>query len=179
MQTDGQGQAGPVAIVDYDARWPGMFQEEKQRIRAAVGRRFPVIEHIGSTAVPGLGAKPIIDIMPAIRSLKIGAECIELLGGIGYEYVPEFESVLPERRFLIKASAGDCGYHLHVVEASSGFWERLLLFRDFLRAHPEVARQYHELKRRLAVEYAADREGYTEAKTPFIESAVARARASR
>jgi len=170
--------AQPVIIVDYDAGWPRRYEEERARILGAIGRWLVAIEHIGSTAVPGLGAKPIIDIMPAIGSLADAPQCVEPLRVIGYEYVPEFESVLPERRYFRKGSPED-HYHLHMVEQTSGFWERHLLFRDTLRARPETAREYERLKRELAARFGSDREGYTDAKTEFIESAIAKARAAR
>ena len=154
------------------------YEAEKARILAAIGRWLVAIEHVGSTAVPGLGAKPIIDITAAIRSLSDTPQCVEPLRAIGYEYVPEFEADLPERRYFRKGPPED-HYHLHMVEQTSEFWARHLLFRDTLRAHPEVAREYERLKRELAARFGSDREGYTDAKTEFIESTIAKARGDK
>ncbi len=165
-----------VVVVDYDPRWPSQYEEEKDRILGAIGDVTVAIEHIGSTAVPGLGAKPIIDIMVAVSRLGDAERCIEPLQEIGYEYVPEYNDVIPERRYFHKGPPGARTYHLHMVELTSGFWERHLLFRDFLRTHPEEARRYHQLKKELAAKFGSDRDGYTEAKTSFIESVIAKSR---
>ena len=169
----------PVEIVDYDPQWPVLYEEEKSRILNVIGRRIVAIEHIGSTAVPGLAAKPIIDIIVAVRHLIDAGECIEPLQSIGYEYVPEFEVEIPERRFFRKGPPEARTHHIHMIELTSEFWERHLLFRDYLRSHPDVAQQYYQLKKELAARYGSDREAYAGAKTPFIESIVAKSRATR
>jgi GrpB-like predicted nucleotidyltransferase (UPF0157 family) len=166
-----------IIIVEYDARWPGLFAQERDLILSRIGRDAVAIEHIGSTAVPGLGAKPIIDIMIAVRRLADAERCIKPLAAIHYEYVPGHEAVTPERRYFHKGtSRGRRTHHLHMVERDSDFWRRHLLFRDFLRAHPAEAQQYYRLKRELAQHCGADREAYTEAKTSFIKACVERAR---
>ncbi len=170
----------PITIADFDARWPVLYKEERSRIVAAIGPWVADIQHVGSTAVPGLGAKPIIDIMIGLRSLDHARHCIAPLEAIGYQYIPEYEDELPERRYFRRpgggAYRGRGTHHLHMVETSSEFWERHLLFRDYLRDHAEVARAYEALKRRLAAHYGADHEGYTEAKTGFITDIEAKAR---
>lgn len=166
----------PVEIVEYDPQWPVLYEEEKGRILGVIGHKIVAIEHIGSTAVRGLAAKPIIDIMVAVRRLADAGECIEPLQSIGYEYVPEFEAEMPERRFFRKGPPEARTHHIHMIELTSDFWERHLLFRDFLRAHPEAAQQYYQLKKELAARYGSDREAYAEAKTLFIESIVAKSR---
>jgi len=167
-----------VLLVDYDARWPVIFEKEKARIMEMIGDKVVAIEHVGSTAVPDLGAKPIIDMMIAVNHLSDAAECIEPLTSIGYEYVPEYEVSRPERRYFRKGphDASNRHFHLHMVERTSDFWERHILFRDYLRTHPEVAQEYCGLKKQLAEKHGLDREAYTEAKTSFIDSVVARAR---
>ncbi len=165
----------PVVIVDYDPQWPILYEEEKGRILEAIGRVIVAIEHVGSTAVPGLGAKPIIDIMVGVGHLADAERCIEPLQAIGYGYVPEHEVSMPQRRYFQKGPP-DAHRHLHMVELASEFWQRHLLFRDFLRDHPQVAQEYDRLKRELAARYGSDRAGYTEAKTSFIRSVEARAR---
>lgn len=169
----------PVVIVDYDPQWPALYAEEKRRILTVIGDAVIAIEHIGSTAVPGLGAKPIIDIMAAVRRLPDAEQCVEPLRTIGFEYVPEYNDVIPERRYFHKGPAEARTHHLHMVELTSDFWEKHLLFRDLLRTHPEEARRYCQLKKELATKLGSAREAYTEAKTSFIESAMAKARDSR
>jgi GrpB-like predicted nucleotidyltransferase (UPF0157 family)/predicted RNA-binding protein associated with RNAse of E/G family len=169
-----------VRIVNYDPRWPMLYAREKDRILRAVADKVAAIEHVGSTAVPGLAAKPIIDIMVAVRKLSDVNECIGPLRSIGYEYVPEYEKELPQRRYFRRGPEGirNRHFHMHVVEHDGDFWKQHLLFRDYLRSHPDAAKQYCGLKRELAAKHASDREAYTEAKTSFIESVLERACAS-
>jgi len=113
--------------------------------------------------------------MIGVDTLCIADECIKPLESIGYRYVPEFEASIPERRFLWRGTQAKRTHHIHMVEVSSGFWERHLLFRDFLRTHIEEAQNYYRLKVEHAVRYGTDREGYNNAKTAFIETVVDRA----
>ena len=180
---EGSGRIGmeaPVKVVDYDQNWPLLFEGEKARILSVIAKKVVAVEHIGSTAVPDLGAKPIIDIMVGICHLSDAQDCIEPLEAIGYEYAPEYENSIPERRYFRKGPSNvpNKHYHLHMVEYSGDFWRRHLLFRDYLRAHPHVAKEYYRLKKELAAKYRSDREAYTEAKTLFIESIVAKASGS-
>ena len=117
--------------------------------------------------------------MVAVNRLSDAEKCIEPLESIGYEYVPEYNDIIPERRYFHKGPPGAHTHHLHMVELTSDFWERHLLFRDFLRAHPEEAQQYYQMKKELAAKSGSDRDAYTDAKTSFIESVVAKARAEK
>lgn len=169
----GRARAGPpvaVRIVEYDLSWPAVYEDEKKRILAACREWLVGIEHIGSTSVPGLVAKPVIDVMAAIATLDDASSILEPLTDLGYDYVPEYEVELPERRYFRKGRRGSNGdkYHLHVVEPDGRFWRRHLAFRDYLRAHPEAAREYAQLKRRLAGEHGTDMDAYTDAKTQFV-----------
>jgi len=170
----------PVKVVDYDPNWPLIFEREKAKILSVIAKKVVAIEHVGSTAVPGLGAKPIIDIMVGMRHLSDAQGCIGPLETIGYEYVPEYQVSIPERRYFRKGPSNvpNKHYHLHMVEYDSDFWRRHLLFRDYLRAHPRTAKEYHRLKKELAAKYRFNRDAYTEAKTLFIESIVAKASGS-
>ena len=172
----------PVIIVEYDPQWPILYEEEKLRILEAVGHKVLAIEHIGSTAVPGLGAKPIIDIMAGVRKAADAEECLPLLRNIGYtDVTPQPEE--PDWHYCLgkgpHTGPYTAAYHLHLVKFMSEHWKKHLLFRDFLRTHPELAQQYYELKKKLAAKHGSDRNAYTEAKTPFIESLVAQARQQR
>lgn len=162
----------PIVIADYDPRWAAMYAEESARVQSVIGEWLLGIEHVGSTSVPGLAAKPVVDIMPGLRSLDDSPHIVEPLQKLGYQYFPEHEDVMPERRyFALPAGAEHRGrrrFHLHIVETKSAFWRRHLAFRNYLRAHPETAEEYAALKRRLAAEYGSDRVGYTEAKSEFI-----------
>jgi GrpB-like predicted nucleotidyltransferase (UPF0157 family) len=131
---------------------------------------------LGSTAVPGLAAKPVIDIMVGVKSLDDSPILVERLVGIGYEYVPEFEKILPFRRYFRKMREGRRTHQVHLVERSNAeWWDRHLLFRDYLRANPEIAREYAHLKYELSDRLGEDREAYTDAKTEFISEIVRRA----
>ena len=170
--------AQPIVIVDYDPEWPALYQREKARILDAIGDRTIAIEHIGSTAVPGLAAKPIIDILVAVPSMPDSLDCVAPIKRLGYEYFfyPEF----PERCVFMDGSVGQAPHHLHMTVFESDFWVEKLLFRDMLRRHRDLAEEYARLKRRWAAQFGADREkylAYTEAKSPFIESVLARAAA--
>jgi GrpB-like predicted nucleotidyltransferase (UPF0157 family) len=183
----------PIVIAGYDPRWPEIYERERDLILHTCGRdAFVRIEHVGSTSVPGLAAKPIIDMMPGLRSLDDAPPLIPLLAIIGYKYVPEFEHDtasgpgMPFRRYFRKDVDGERAFHLHMVEVGSEFWIDQLLFRDYLRAHPEAADEYARLKRQIAARYNATltvtseiNRGYTDYKTDFIESVKATARAER
>lgn len=166
----------PIEVVPYDDRWPGLFEVEKRRIEAALGPRAVAVEHVGSTAVPGLAAKPVIDIMVGVRSLSDSPSLVERLEGVGYEYVPELEEVMPFRRYFRRLTDGRRTHQIHLVEIGQGFWDDHLLFRGYLRAHPEASHEYARLKLGLAERFRDDREAYTEAKTDFISGILRRAR---
>ncbi len=166
----------PVIIVDYDPAWPHIFEAEKTRILEAIGPHILAIEHIGSTSVPGLAAKPIIDILIGLRSLGDSADVATRLEAIGYEYDPSHEDEFPERRHFGRGRTPAQVYHLHAVEVTTEFWKRHVLFRDYLRTHPEAAAEYGRLKKDLAARYGRDRDGYTDAKGPFIREIEERAR---
>jgi GrpB-like predicted nucleotidyltransferase (UPF0157 family) len=166
-----------VEIVDYDPRWPSMFEEEAKRLRAALDpSSIAGLEHFGSTAIPGLSAKPIIDILIAVRSLADAqATFVEALRNLDYVYWAE--NPKKDRMFFVKGMppfGSKRSHHVHVTEAHGKMWQRLA-FRDYLRAHREEARIYEQLKRRLATEYQTDREAYTDAKSAYVESVMRKA----
>jgi GrpB-like predicted nucleotidyltransferase (UPF0157 family) len=157
---------GPVTIVEPNPDWPAMYERERRRIAGATGDWLVDIQHVGSTSVPGLGAKPVIDIMAGVRNLDDVTNIVEPLRRIGYEYVPPDVDDIPERRYFRRGWPRS--HHLHVTEANSDFFRQHIAFRDYLRAHPDAARDYEKLKRRLAAEFGDDRLGYVNAKTEFI-----------
>lgn len=162
----------PVIIVPYDPNWNELYQSERDVIVDSIGKYIRNIEHIGSTSVEGLAAKPIIDIMIGIESLSDATYCITPLQQLGYEYVPEFESELPMRRYFRKSSNGVRTHHIHMVERTSDFWQRHIAFRDILRENQLVREEYEALKYRLSEVHRNNREAYTDAKTDFIEAAL-------
>jgi GrpB-like predicted nucleotidyltransferase (UPF0157 family) len=167
----------PITISEYNPDWPVMFARESERIRAALEQRLVGIEHIGSTAVSGLAAKPIIDILAGVPDMRWADECVFRLEAIGYTYFPFPQ--FPERRFLADGSIGSARHHVHLTTLGSGFWEEKLLFRDWLRASEANAARYLVLKKRLAAEFGQDRERYeeyTDGKSGFILSALHEAR---
>ena len=166
----------PVRIVDYDPSWPAGFEAERKMLVPVFAGAAVTIEHVGSTAVPGLAAKPILDLLIGAASLEVFEARVPKLAELGYGYVAEFEAALPRRRYFEKPAESGRTHHLHCVEEGGEFWRDHLLFRDFLRSHPEVAVEYAKLKRDLARQYGRDREGYSDAKTAFIESVKARGR---
>jgi GrpB-like predicted nucleotidyltransferase (UPF0157 family) len=156
----------PVVIADYDPHWPEMYEEERARIIDAIGTWLVDIQHVGSTSVPGMAAKPVVDIMPGVRTLDDDREFIGPMEALGYNFLPVDEDDIPERRYFRR---GDPRlFHVHIAEIGGEFWNKHLAFRDYLRAHPDTAAEYATLKRRLAAEYGSDRLGYTNAKSEFI-----------
>ncbi|HEX6708696.1 MAG TPA: GrpB family protein [Rubrobacter sp.] len=165
-----------VILAEYDPGWPALFEAEKERIMDAIGPQALAIEHVGSTAIPGMPAKPVIDVMAGTRNVAETADaCTAPLQNIGYEYIPK-PALLDRRFFRRGAWLLECMYHLHMVELGGDTWYRYTLFRDALRADPDVARGYQELKQQLAAEYRFDRATYTAAKNSFVEGVVDEAR---
>ncbi len=154
---------GRVELVVYDPAWPALYETERERLEPLLPGSLE-IHHIGSTAVPGLLAKPIIDIVALVDDLDAP---IAALIGSGYQYARAFNATLSHRRFLCYPTASHRTHHLHLVDDRSEL-ERRLYFRDRLRADPALAAEYVALKRTLAARYPEDREAYTEAKAPFI-----------
>jgi GrpB-like predicted nucleotidyltransferase (UPF0157 family) len=162
---------GTVSVVAYDARWPALFQAEADRLAAAAarGRLAPLVfEHIGSTAVPGLAAKPILDFM---AGHALGADpqpYVAVLVAAGYEL--RGERGIPERQLLVLGPEAVRTHHLNLVAIDGAFWRQHLAFRECLRAQPDLSVVYAGLKRELAARHAADRGAYTAGKISFIVS---------
>ena len=158
-----------LIIVDYDPTWPELFQQEKARLLAAIGDHIETIEHIGSTSVPGLAAKPVIDIMIGVRDLaKVEQPCIAAIVDLGYEYVPDYEDEMPDRRYFRKSDAsGMRTHHLHLWPVDHPDYERHLVFRDYLRTHPDEAAAYEAVKRDLITQHD-DGNDYAGAKSVFV-----------
>lgn len=169
----------PVVITQYDPEWVNLFSKEKQLIEQLFKNESLQIEHVGSTAVPGLAAKPIVDIMIGVKDIKAGKTLVKPLQDVGYHYVPELEKDMPERLFLFRGSSAGHSHHIHITEPTSDFWIDHILFRDYLCQYPEVAQAYGNLKIKLAQQHRTDRVAYGHAKTDFIEDVLTKARAEQ
>jgi GrpB-like predicted nucleotidyltransferase (UPF0157 family)/GNAT superfamily N-acetyltransferase len=164
-----------VRLVPYTAEWKRLFEEEKARLQAAIGPYVLDIQHVGSTSIPGMVAKPIIDIGISVTSFEGARICIQPVEQLGYEYRGEFG--IPLRHYFVKGDPRT--HHLHMHELGSPDWENQVLFRDYLIQHPALADEYAALKVDLAQRYPADREAYLEAKAPFIQRVMGMARSAR
>jgi len=160
-----------VRIVPYDARWPQSFAEERDALQAKIGSWITGgIHHVGSTAVPGMSAKPVVDILAGVEDLDISKSCFEALAALDYLYAPYRRD---EMHWFCKPHPSRRTHHLHLVPTGSGRFADELRFRDRLRVDPETAAAYTELKLDLANRFRDDREAYTEAKADFIRNALA------
>ena len=163
----------PIEVAPYDARWPAAFEQERALLAEALGPWLAgPPEHIGSTAVPGLAAKPVIDIMAPVHTLAASRPAIEAARELGYVHYPYKPDVM---HWFCKPSAAHRTHHLHLVPLGSPLWRERLAFRDALRADPELRASYQALKLDLAQRHRLVREAYTDAKTPFIEEVLRQA----
>lgn len=162
-----------VEIVPYDPRWPVEYGVERDRLLRMFPAAFSGIEHVGSTAVPGLAAKPIIDLIVAVPSMEVADVVMHSLVDIGYLFSADFNIKLGDSRWMMKHSNGRRTHHLHMVLPGSSNWLDKIRFRDLLRADAGLAAKYLSLKKDLAQRYSQDREAYTEAKADFVRNALA------
>ena len=160
-----------LAVVPYDPAWPRLYAEEAARIHSAFGENVVELEHIGSTAVPDVAAKPVLDICVGLRSLELARPQLEAMERLGYEYIGEYG--IPGRLFFRKGGV-ERTHHVHAVQWGSEQWHRHRAFRDYLCAHPDEARRYGEHKLRVAAE-AASSDDYWERKQPYVDALFARA----
>ena len=164
--------ARPVVVVEYDARWPAQFEELRARVWPAVADFAATVEHVGSTSVPGLAAKPIIDMTVVVARHSDVARTIERLATIGYRHIGDLGI---EGREAFDESAGLPRHNLYVCrEGTIGIVNQIAV-RDYLRGHPDAARRYGELKKRLAAEFPNDIDRYVFGKTDFVLDVLRRA----
>ena len=166
-----------IVVVEYDPRWPGLFETERERLVSLLGDRLVDIQHIGSTAIPGLAAKPVIDIAVGLQELPTAENCLPILENAGYAYEPELEVALPDRRFLWRVDPTGQRYHLHLAGIHSRLRSAPIVFRDYVRWHPEAASEYGQLKERLASECGSDVGAYIDGKAGFVDKILGRANA--
>ena len=157
-----------IHLEPYDPNWVAKFESEKQLVTNVLGSWIKDgVHHVGSTAVSGLVAKPIVDIMVGVENLEKAKECIPLLENFQYHYFP----YKPDQMlWFCKPSPEHREFHLYLIEPTHPEWTARLAFRDYLRNHSDIAQEYVLLKTQLAQKFIDDREAYTQGKTEFIRS---------
>lgn len=165
-----------IKLVEYDPSWPEKFQREKQKIMEAIGQHVLAIEHVGSTAIPFIVAKPVIDIQIGVKTLRDAVPCIPKLEKLGYEYLSSIESLIPNRRLFSKRSGGKKEFYIHMWQYQAEEWEEFLLFRDYLREHKETAKEYEFVKKHMAKRFPEEEVAYSIGKEGFIQVIIQRAK---
>lgn len=158
-----------VSVVEYRPAWQLMFEEESRKLQIVLGDIASKIEHIGSTAVEGLAAKPVIDIMIGLSDFSIADGLVPKIMSLNYEYFKQYEDEMPYRRYFAKNRNEIRTHQIHMVEIGSEFWKRHLFFRDYLRQHASAASDYAALKKELAEREWKHVNDYADAKTEFIK----------
>lgn len=161
-------ERGTVELESHRAEWESEYETETERLCGLLGDHVHEFEHVGSTAVDGLPAKPIIDVLGVVESLETARELVPILEEHGYEYRPK--DGVDDRVFLAKGPRIARTHYLSLTTPDSATYREQLAFRDYLRADPDVANEYGDLKHELAAQYPDDRASYTAEKSDFIES---------
>lgn len=165
-------EKGVVKIIRHTEQWHQLFAEEAARLRDVTGKFVVAVEHIGSTSVCGISAKPILDIAAAVNDKASGEKCVAPLENIGYEYRGELG--IAGRFYFVKGAPRT--HHLHMLLFDSIEWRNHLSFRDYLRQNPTAAEEYDKLKKALAQKYRNDRDSYLDGKAAFVEKILKLAR---
>lgn len=176
--------AGKIVLAPYDPAWPVLFEEERARLQTAIGEWAADIQHVGSTSIPGIAAKPIIDIAVHLRSPLDALKCITPLVEMGYECLGEFG--IPGRIYFRRRTESPLPgqahdgvgrtHHVHMYETGHEQFDYHIVFRDYLRSHAGAAQEYEALKRDLAVRFNDDVEAYADAKSDFVQHILSLAR---
>jgi len=174
-------ERGIVRVVSYQADWPEEYQREAARLKAGLGDRVGRFEHIGSTAIVGMPAKPIIDLMASVEHLDVAPGLVGNLAALGYEWHPRDREDVPDRYYFVRRSPDGLAttHHFSLAEARSGWWQQQLLFRDCLRASPQLCAAYALLKQGLVRRYARDPGKFSPAKGGFVRAVLKRAQSQR
>ncbi len=163
---------GELRVSSYREEWKNLFEIEKRDIEKAIGDYIEDIQHVGSTSIPGMSAKPILDIAIAVKDFEEARICINPLCDMGYTF--KGENGIPRRHYFLKGEP--CTHHIHMLEKINEEWERLILFRDYLRSHQNTAEEYNQLKRELSERLQGDRKAYQAAKSDFVAAVIRKSR---
>ncbi len=163
---------GELRVSPYRKEWKLLFEIEKRDIEEAIGDYIGDIQHVGSTSIIGMPAKPILDIAIAVKDFEEARICIEPLCKMGYTF--KGENGIPRRHYFLKGEP--CTHHIHLLEKDSEEWKKLILFRDYLRSNQKTAEEYKELKRNLSEKLRGDRKAYQAAKTDFVAAVIRKSR---
>ena len=166
-----------IILVGFDPKWAEKFKDEKKAIMEKLGEFILSIDHIGSTAIPTIVAKPVIDILIGIKSMTQSEKIIATMKELDYEYLDSIESHFPERRLFVKPpiKEGERQFNLHIWEHQSKDWKEMLLFRDYLLAHPETAKEYEYVKKYMAKRFPNNDVAYSIGKEGFMQIILLRA----
>jgi GrpB-like predicted nucleotidyltransferase (UPF0157 family) len=165
-------ESGVVRLVEYNVRWPALFAAERHRILAECAPLALRLEHIGGTSIPGMCAKPVLDIAAGRPRDVAIRRCVAALEQAGYEH--RGERGVPGREFFRRGLPR--AYHVHLVEDGGALWRDYVAFRDYFRTHAEAARQFADVKRVLAARFSHDRQAYMLAKSPHVQGVLGAAR---
>lgn len=171
---------GTVILKQHHDEWGKLFKDEKATLEKAFGNIIIAIEHIGSTAMPNISAKPIVDINIGVKSLEVARDMKEKFEKLGYKHRPftsdKIRDDLQWEELYVKGSESKRTHYVHVSVHGGEHWEHDLIFRDYIREHPEEANRYEKLKQNLAAQYAENRGMYTKGKKDYIDSVVKKAK---
>lgn len=170
-------ERGTVELEPHDPAWRDAYEREVERLHELVGNYVVEFQHVGSTAVEGLPAKPVVDLLAVLDEATDITEVVTTLEANGYEHRPNDD--VPDRAFLAKGPRSERTHYLSLVDRDGDCYREQVAFRDYLRAHPGVAEAYADLKRELAAEHPDDRSAYTAEKSAFVERVLADALAWR
>lgn len=168
------GKMRNIVVVPYTAQWVDLFQQEADKLTPIFGAELITLHHIGSTSIPGLWAKPIIDMMPIVRNIQAVEQFILAMQALDYESKGEYG--IAGRHFFTKGGEAARSHHIHMFEPNHPDAMQHLDFRDYLVAHPAIAQQYADLKRELAHQFPHDIKGYMAGKHTFIQQTIQQAR---
>ena len=162
-----------LLLLEYQDTWPSQFQQVAEELLAVFPVSCASIEHIGSTAVPGLCAKPVLDVLVGVRDLRDAEDAQPPLASLGYQYRPAYEDQLPDRRYHVRPAGKTLRVHLHGVLREGRLWQQHIQFRNALLRDERLLQAYAQLKRGLAELHAGNKAAYTAAKAPFIQRVLA------
>lgn len=156
-----------IELVDYNPTWTDLFEKEKDLLKKVLPANSTV-EHIGSTSIKDLCAKPIIDILCGLENFSLADSFVDCIVRLDYEYIDKYTLLIPERRFFKRYA--DHKFHIHLVQTGGDWWTRHILFRDYLKENVDAKNEYASLKRQLAKKEWIDGNEYADAKTNFIKT---------